>query len=86
MLLGHLDPRQYKVIQIDQFRIHNWYIEKIYIDCVLLATDTVHVYNLFRGYSCIAGILDMGRLTDCLIRYYDSKVDEDILDLYTKIR
>jgi hypothetical protein len=33
----------------------------------------------------MAGILDMGGLTDCLIGYYDCKADENILDLYAKI-
>jgi hypothetical protein len=34
----------------------------------------------------MAGILDVAGLADCLIGYYAGKADEDILDLYAKIR
>jgi hypothetical protein len=34
----------------------------------------------------MAGVLDVGGLAECLIGYYDGKADEDILDLYAKIR
>jgi 2-polyprenyl-6-methoxyphenol hydroxylase-like FAD-dependent oxidoreductase len=86
MLPGHPDPSQYKVTQTDQFRMHNRCVEKMRVDRILLAADAAHVCNPFGGYGCMAGILDVGGLTDCLIGYYDGKADEDILDLYAKIR
>jgi 2-polyprenyl-6-methoxyphenol hydroxylase-like FAD-dependent oxidoreductase len=86
MLPGHPDPSQYKVTQTDQFRMHNRCVDTMRVGRIFLAADAAHVCNPFGGYGCMAGILDVGGLSDCLIGIYDGKADEDILDLYAKIR
>lgn len=86
MLPGHPDPSQYKVTQTDQFQMHNRCVEKMCVGRIFLAADAAHVCNPFGGYGCMAGILDVGGLADCLIGYYEGKANEDILDLYAKIR
>jgi 2-polyprenyl-6-methoxyphenol hydroxylase-like FAD-dependent oxidoreductase len=86
MLPGHPDPSQYKVTDTDQFRIHNRCVEKMREGRIFLAADAAHVCNPFGGYGCMAGVLDVSGLADCLIGYYYGKADEDILDLYAKIR
>ncbi|KID62178.1 hypothetical protein H634G_00242 [Metarhizium anisopliae BRIP 53293] len=86
MLPGHPDPSQYKVTQTDQFRIHNRCVEKMRVGRVFLAGDAAHVCNPFGGYGCMAAVLDVAGLADCLIGYYEGKADEDILDAYAEIR
>lgn len=86
MLPGHPDPGQYQVTETSQFRIHNRCADKMREGRILLAADAAHVCNPFGGYGCMAAVLDVGGLAECLIGYYDSKADEDILDLYAKIR
>lgn len=86
MLPGHPDPSQYKVTQTDQFRIHNRCVEKMRVGRILLAADAAHICNPFGGYGCMAGVLDVGGLADCLSGYYEGKADEGILDLYAEIR
>jgi 2-polyprenyl-6-methoxyphenol hydroxylase-like FAD-dependent oxidoreductase len=53
---------------------------------VILAADAAHVNNPFGGYGCMAAVLDVGGLADCLAGYYEGKANEDILDLYANIR
>ena len=53
---------------------------------VLLAADAAHLCNPYGGYGAMTGILDVGALADCLIGYYDGRAQEEILDLYAKIR
>ena len=86
MLPGHPDPDQYKVTQTDQFRIHNRCVEKMRVGRVFLAGDAAHVCNPFGGYGCMAAVLDVAGLADCLIGYYEGKADESILDAYATIR
>jgi 2-polyprenyl-6-methoxyphenol hydroxylase-like FAD-dependent oxidoreductase len=86
LLPGSPDPSQYTVSQTDEFRMHNRCVEKMRIGRVFLASDAAHVCNPFGGYGCMAGILDVGGLAECLIGYYDGKADEDILDYYALIR
>lgn len=86
MLPGHPDPSQYEVTQADQFRMHNRCVEKMRVGRVLLARDAAHVCNPFGGYGCMAAVLDVEGLADCLIGYYEGKADEDILDAYAEIR
>lgn len=86
MLPGHPDPGQYKVTQTDQFRIHNRCVEKMRVGRVFLAGDAAHVCNPFGGYGCMAAVLDVDGLADCLIGYYEGKADEDILDAYAEVR
>jgi 2-polyprenyl-6-methoxyphenol hydroxylase-like FAD-dependent oxidoreductase len=86
ILPGHPGPGEYTVTQTNRFRIHNRCVEKMRVDRVLLAADAAHVCNPFGGYGCMSAVLDVGGLADCLIGYYDNKADEDILDIYAKIR
>ncbi|KJZ79704.1 hypothetical protein HIM_01173 [Hirsutella minnesotensis 3608] len=86
MLPGHPDPSQYKVTQTDQFRIHNRCVEKMKVGRILLAGDAAHVCNPFGGYGCMAAVLDVGGLADCLVGLYEGKADEEILDVYAEIR
>ncbi|KAM4058416.1 FAD binding domain-containing protein [Hirsutella rhossiliensis] len=86
MLPGHPDPSQYRVTQTDQFSIHNRCVTKMRVGRIFLAGDAAHVCNPFGGYGCMAAVLDVGGLADCLIGYYEGKADEDILDAYANIR
>lgn len=86
LLPGHPGPSEYKVTQTDQFRMHNRCVESMREGRIFLAADAAHVNNPFGGYGCMAGIVDVGGLADCLIGYYDGNADENILDLYAKIR
>lgn len=86
MLPGHPDPGQYKVTQTDQFRIHNRCVENMRAGRIFLAGDAAHVCNPFGGYGCMAAVLDVAGLADCLIGYYEGKANEDILDAYAEIR
>ncbi|KHO01651.1 monooxygenase [Metarhizium album ARSEF 1941] len=86
MLPGHPDPSQYKVTQTDQFRIHNRCVEKMRVGRIFLAGDAAHVCNPFGGYGCMAAVLDVAGLAECLIGYYEGRADEDILDAYAEIR
>jgi 2-polyprenyl-6-methoxyphenol hydroxylase-like FAD-dependent oxidoreductase len=86
LLPGHPDPSDYIVTQTDQFRIHNRCVDKMRVGRILLAADAAHVCNPFGGYGCMSAVLDVGALADCLIGFYNGKANEDILDLYAKIR
>lgn len=86
MLPGNPDPSQYKVTQTDQFNIHNRCVEKMRVGRVFLAGDAAHVCNPFGGYGCMAAVLDIGGLADCLIGYHTGQANEDILDAYAEIR
>lgn len=86
LLPGNPDPSQYKVTQTEHFRMHNRCVEKMRVGRILLAADAAHICNPFGGYGCMAGILDVAGLADCLVGYYEGKANEDILDLYAQIR
>ena len=86
MLPGKPDSSQYKVTQTDAFRMHNRCVEKMRVGRIFLAADAAHVCNPFGEYGCMAGILDVGGLAECLIGYYEGKADENILELYAQIR
>lgn len=86
MLPGHPDPSQYKVAQTDQFRIHNRCVDKMRVGRIFLAGDAAHVCNPFGGYGCMAAVLDVAGLADCLIGYHEDKADDDIFDAYAKVR
>ncbi|TWU76001.1 hypothetical protein ED733_007092 [Metarhizium rileyi] len=79
MLPGHPDPSQYRVTQTDGFRIHNRCVEKMRVGRVFLVGEAAYVCNPFGGYGCMAAVLDVTGLADCLIGYYEGKDDEDIL-------
>jgi 2-polyprenyl-6-methoxyphenol hydroxylase-like FAD-dependent oxidoreductase len=61
-------------------------VEKMRVGRVFLAGDAAHVCNPFGGYGCMAAVLDVDGLADCLIGYYEGKADEDILDAYAEVR
>ncbi|OWT43555.1 monooxygenase [Pochonia chlamydosporia 170] len=86
LLPGHPDPSQYKVTQTNLFHIHNRCVERMRVGRVFLAGDAAHVCNPFGGFGCMAAVLDVAGLADCLIGYYEGKADEDILDAYAEIR
>ncbi|KAJ6442770.1 monooxygenase [Purpureocillium lavendulum] len=86
MLPGHPDPDQYKVTQTNQFRIHNRCVDAMRVGRVFLAGDAAHVCNPFGGYGCMAAVLDVAGLADCLVGYYEGKAGEDILDAYARVR
>ncbi|KAE9382267.1 monooxygenase [Stipitochalara longipes BDJ] len=86
LLPGHPDPGQYKITQTDVFRMHNRCVKTMRVGRILLAADAAHVNNPFGGYGCMAAVLDVGGLADCLAGYYEGRANEDILDLYAKIR
>lgn len=71
---------------MNQFKIHNRCVKTMRVGRVLLAADAAHLCNPYDGYGAMTGIPDVGALADCLIGYYDGRAQEEILDLYAKIR
>lgn len=86
LLPGHPDPDQYTVTQTNQFRIHNRCVDAMRVGRFFLAGDAAHVCNPFGGYGCMAAVLDVAGLADCLVGYFEGKAEEDILDAYATIR
>ncbi|UNI23283.1 hypothetical protein JDV02_009112 [Purpureocillium takamizusanense] len=77
LLPGHPDPSQYTVTQTSRFRIHNRCVDAMRVGRVLLAGDAAHVCNPFGGYGCMAAVLDVDGLADCLVGVYEGKAAAD---------
>ncbi|PWI72817.1 monooxygenase [Purpureocillium lilacinum] len=86
LLPGHPDPSQYKVTQTNRFRIHNRCVDAMRVGRVFLAGDAAHVCNPFGGYGCMAAVLDVSGLADCLAGVYEGKAGDEILDAYARVR
>ncbi|THW34284.1 FAD binding domain-containing protein, partial [Aureobasidium pullulans] len=86
ILPGHPKPDQYKLDNINPYRVHQRLAEKMRVGRFLLAADAAHLCNPFGGLGLTGGIVDVGGLYDCLVGIYDGQTDDSILDRYDEVR
>jgi len=86
MLPGKPQPGDYRLVNINPYRIHQRCAEKFRVGRVCLAADAAHLCNPFGGLGLTGGIVDVGGLSQCLIGIAESKATDDILDKYDEVR
>ena len=86
MLPGHPKPDEYKLTNINPYRIHQRCAEKFRVGRICLAADAAHLCNPFGGLGLTGGLVDVGGLFDCLNGIATKQADESILDKYDEVR
>lgn len=86
MLPGRPKPDQYRIVNINPYRIHQRCAEKFRVGRVLLAADAAHLCNPFGGLGLTGGIMDVGGLSQCLIGIAQGRTSPAILDRYDEVR
>ncbi|KAF2095546.1 FAD/NAD(P)-binding domain-containing protein [Rhizodiscina lignyota] len=86
MLPGAPEPEQYTTEQTDRFKTHNRCVTSMRVGRVMVAADAAHVCTPYGGYGCMAGIVDIGGLVECLVGISEGKTDDDILTKWSEIR
>lgn len=86
MLPGKPKPNQYRITNINPYRIHQRCAEKFCVGRVVLAADAAHLCNPFGGLGLTGGIMDVGGLSQCLIGIAQGKTNAAILDRYDEVR
>lgn len=86
MLPGKPKPGEYRLTNINPYRIHQRCAEKLRVGRVCLAADAAHLCNPFGGLGLTGGIVDVGGLSQCLIGIAEGKATDDILDKYDEVR
>ena len=86
MLPGKPKPGDYRMTNINPYRIHQRCAEKFRVGRVCLAADAAHLCNPFGGLGLTGGIVDVGGLSQCLIGIFEGKATDDILDKYDEVR
>ncbi|KAK6199102.1 hypothetical protein LQW54_010084 [Pestalotiopsis sp. IQ-011] len=86
MLPGRPSPDDYRITNFSPYKVHQRLAESMRVGPFLLAADAAHLCNPFGGLGLTGGIVDVGGLVDCLIGIYKGKADDNILDIYSKVR
>ncbi|KAK5939451.1 hypothetical protein PMZ80_007828 [Knufia obscura] len=86
MLPGKPKPGDYRITNINPYRIHQRCAEKFRVGRVCLAADAAHLCNPFGGLGLTGGIVDVGGLSQCLIGIAEGKTTDAILDKYDEER
>lgn len=86
MLPGKPKPDQYRITNINPYRIHQRCAEKFRVGRVVLAADAAHLCNPFGGLGLTGGIMDVGGLSECLIGMAQGNTSDAILDKYDEVR
>jgi 2-polyprenyl-6-methoxyphenol hydroxylase-like FAD-dependent oxidoreductase len=86
MLPGNPKPGDYKILNINPYRIHQRCAEKFRVGRILLAADAAHLCNPFGGMGLVGGLVDVGGLAECLAGIEMGVADDEILDKYDVIR
>jgi len=86
MLPGKPKLGDYRMTNINPYRIHQRCAEKFRVGRVCLAADAAHLCNPFGGLGLTGGIVDVGGLSQCLIGISEGKATDDILDKYDEVR
>lgn len=86
MLPGKPKPDQYRISNINPYRIHQRCAERFRVGRVLLAADAAHLCNPFGGLGLTGGIMDVGGLSQCLIGIAQGKTSPAVLDKYDEVR
>ena len=86
MLPGHPKPGDYRLTNINPYKLHQRCAEKFRVGRFLLAADAAHLCNPFGGLGLTGGMVDAGNLADCLTGVAKGLADDSILDKYDVIR
>ncbi|KAF7535041.1 hypothetical protein G7054_g5740 [Neopestalotiopsis clavispora] len=86
MLPGQPSPDDYRITNFSPYKVHQRLAESMRVGPFLLAADAAHLCNPFGGLGLTGGIVDVGGLVDCLIGIYKGRADDNILDIYSKVR
>ena len=86
MLPGKPTPDQYRISNINPYKIHQRCAEKFRVGKVVLAADAAHLCNPFGGLGLTGGIMDVGSLSQCLIGIDQGQTSDAILDKYDEVR
>lgn len=86
LLPGSPSPDQYTITETDQFRVHNRCVDSMRKGRFLIAADAAHCCTPFGGYGCMAALIDVDGLAQCLIGIQEGKATDDILTTWSTIR
>lgn len=86
MLPGHPKPGDYKLLNVNPYRIHQRCAPSFRVGRVLLAADAAHLCNPFGGLGLTGGLVDVGGLAECFEGIRKGVANEGILDKYDEIR
>ena len=86
MLPGNPTEKDYKLVNVSPYKMHQRCADRFRIGRFLLAADAAHLCNPFGGLGLTGGMVDAGNLADCLIGVSNGWIDESILDKYDEIR
>lgn len=86
MLPGHPKPGDYKILNINPYRIHQRCAPKFRVGRILLAADAAHLCNPFGGMGLVGGLVDVGGLAECMAGMEMGRAGDEILDRYDEVR
>ena len=86
ILPGNPKPGDYKLANINPYRMHQRCAEKFRVGRICLAGDAAHLCNPWGGLGLTGGFADVCGLAECLEGIAMGKADERILDKYDEVR
>ncbi|KAI0383635.1 FAD binding domain-containing protein [Hypomontagnella monticulosa] len=86
MLPGNPTPKDYKIVNMSPYKIHQRCAPSFRKGRILLAGDAAHLCNPWGGLGITGGFVDVGGLYECLAGIWHGKADDSILDIYSAKR
>ncbi|KAJ9634990.1 hypothetical protein H2204_005945 [Knufia peltigerae] len=86
ILPGNPEPKDYKLVSLNPYKIHQRCAQSFKVGRFLLAADAAHLCNPFGGLGLTGGLVDVGNLFDCLNGVHQGLADDSILDRYSEVR
>ncbi|OQD75155.1 hypothetical protein PENDEC_c008G06852 [Penicillium decumbens] len=86
ILPGNPKPDQYKIVNLNPYKLQQRCAPSFRVGRIILAADAAHLCNPFGGLGLTGGIVDVGNLFDALIGIHKGLADDSILDKYAEVR
>ncbi|KAH8804519.1 hypothetical protein F5884DRAFT_901690 [Xylogone sp. PMI_703] len=86
ILPGHPKPEDYKLMNINPYKMHQRCAERFRVGRICLAADAAHLCNPWGGLGLTGGFADALGLADCLIGIANGRANHRILNKYDEIR